>query len=97
MQHSNPQPMIEKVRIHNPLTSDYYDVDDSLLISRELRYISELCDSCIPKDEFRKGCRNMFHREGKDYNIQKFGKNLVMMCKVCKRKSLFLLKSRYHI
>ena len=30
----------------------------------------------------------MFHREGKDYSIQKFGKNLVMMCKVCKKKVL---------
>ena len=53
MQHSNPQPMNEKVRIHNPLTSDYYDADASLLVSRELKYISELCGSCLPMDEFR--------------------------------------------
>ena len=65
MQHRNPQPMIEKVRIHKPLTSDYYDADDSLLVSRELKYTSELCGSCIPMDEFRKRCRNMFHREGR--------------------------------
>ena len=30
----------------------------------------------------------MFQKEGRDYSVKKFGNNLVVMCKVCKKNVL---------
>ena len=86
MQSDNPRPINSKVTIHNPLTSPYLDVDPMLFVSPELKYVWSLCQSSVSMDVFRKKCRLMFQKEGRDYSIQKFGNNLVMMCKVCKKK-----------
>ena len=88
MQCDNPRPIISKVRIHKPLRSPYLDVDPILLVSAELKYVWGLCLSSVSMDVFRKKCRLMFQKEGRDYSVQKFGNNLVMMCKVCKMKVL---------
>ena len=88
MQSANPRPINSKVRIHKPLTSPYLDVDPILLVSTELKYVWGLCQSSVSMDVFRKKCRLMFQKEGRNYSVQKFGNNLVMMCKVCKKKVL---------
>ena len=88
MQSDNPRPINSKVRIHKPLTSPYLDVDPILLVSAELKYVWGLCQSSMSMDVFRKKCRLMFQKEGRDYSVQKFGNNLVMMCKVCKKNVL---------
>ena len=35
-----------------------------------------------------------FQNEGRDYSIQKYGNNLVLMCKVCKRKVLVSFETK---
>ena len=45
-------------------------------------------------DTFRVKCMMHFQNEGRDYSVQKFNKNLALMCKVCKRKVLALFENK---
>ena len=81
-------------KIRRPLTSDYMGVTEDLLVSSELSYMWNLCKSITTMDTFRAKCRLYFQMEGRDYSVQKFNKNLVLMCKICKRKVLVSFENK---
>ena len=81
-------------KIRRPLTSDYMDVTEELLVSSELSYMWNLCKSPTTMDIFRAKCRLYFQKEGRDYSVQKFKENLVLMCKICKRKVLVSFETK---